>query len=225
MYLNQKECKPEETVQRLRAILKKNKIFVREFNWLQNKNIAFSCSIACRDSSHMTNGKGITKLFSLASGYAEYMERLQTCFFLENESLHFPDERFMGLDKIINDPDIISRKNIGNSVMALYPGAKKRKFQCIPYYHYNSRKVKYLPHYLIQDACGANGLCAGNSPQEALVQGLSEVFERHVTLQIFLNPTSERLYFFANLWMGVVQTSLYNFFLSTVIVSCVIRLI
>jgi ribosomal protein S12 methylthiotransferase accessory factor len=33
-------------------------------------------------------------------------------------------------------------------------------------------------------AYGSNGMCAGNTPEEAVVQGISEVLERHVNLEI-----------------------------------------
>lgn len=40
-------------------------------------------------------------------------------------------------------------------------------------------KSTYTPFY------GSNGMCAGNSPEEALVQGLSEIIERVVQRRIF----------------------------------------
>ena len=37
---------------------------------------------------------------------------------------------------------------------------------------------------------GSNGMCAGNTPSEALVQGMSEVFERYVTKYLLQNPVT-----------------------------------
>jgi hypothetical protein len=42
----------------------------------------------------------------------------------------------------------------------------------------------------LQVIVGSNGMCSGNTPAEALIHGICEVFERHVLKQLFLSPCS-----------------------------------
>ena len=41
-----------------------------------------------------------------------------------------------------------------------------------------------MPDKLFNYLYGSNGMCAGNSPEEALIEGLSEILERHVAIKI-----------------------------------------
>ena len=44
--------------------------------------------------------------------------------------------------------------------------------------------IEYIPQITRLSNFGSNGMCAGNTREEALTQGLSELFERHVQIQI-----------------------------------------
>lgn len=44
--------------------------------------------------------------------------------------------------------------------------------------------VVWLPASLVYRTCGSNGMAGGNTLEEALVQGLSEIFERYVEAQV-----------------------------------------
>lgn len=48
----------------------------------------------------------------------------------------------------------------------------------IPFYSVTEDKEVYLPIELCYCASGSNGMCAGNSYQEAFLQGICEIFER-----------------------------------------------
>ncbi len=41
-----------------------------------------------------------------------------------------------------------------------------------------------MPERMLRDAIGTNGMCAGNTPAEAIIQGLCEIFERYVLRDI-----------------------------------------
>ncbi len=56
---------------------------------------------------------------------------------------------------------------------------------CLPYYSVLEERVRLLPIKLIWNLCGTNGMCAGNTPAEALIQGISEVFERFAIRTIY----------------------------------------
>ncbi|MBR0342849.1 MAG: hypothetical protein IJH64_11510 [Oscillospiraceae bacterium] len=80
-YSKHKECGPEETVSRIRKILDICGIETQVLNERNQFEGAFSNRIVLKNLGVGTNGKGTTKAYALASGYAEFMERL------ENESL------------------------------------------------------------------------------------------------------------------------------------------
>lgn len=48
-------------------------------------------------------------------------------------------------------------------------------------------QIENVPLQLIQLSAGSTGLCAGNTPEEAMVQGLNEIFERYVLQQIYIH--------------------------------------
>lgn len=57
-------------------------------------------------------------------------------------------------------------------------------FTAIPFYDVSDGNIYHVPSQLIRLAYGSNGMCAGNTPEEAIVQGVSEALERHVNLEI-----------------------------------------
>ncbi len=57
-------------------------------------------------------------------------------------------------------------------------------FTAVPFYNVNDGNIHYVPSQLISLAYGSNGMCAGNTPEEAIIQGISEALERHVNLEI-----------------------------------------
>ena len=82
---NRKECKPEETVKKIKRILKKFKINVIEKEIININNSFYSTRVELKEIKGVgTNGKGITKEYALASAYAEFMERLQSNFLLKS---------------------------------------------------------------------------------------------------------------------------------------------
>jgi len=51
-------------------------------------------------------------------------------------------------------------------------------FICLPFYSLNKGRLEMVPAGLAEIYQGSNGQCAGNTPVEALVQGMSELCER-----------------------------------------------
>jgi len=70
---------------------------------------------------------------------------------------------------------------------------------CVPFYDPARRDEVLVPIRLLEIECASNGMCAGNTPHEALVQGVCELFERHALTRIFLEqprlPEIPRAYF------------------------------
>ena len=66
-----------------------------------------------------------------------------------------------------------------------YPGEGEPScFTAVPLYKVNDDSIYHFPSQFIRLAYGSNGMCAGNTSEEALVQGISEIIERHVNLMI-----------------------------------------
>ncbi|MFR9507792.1 MAG: YcaO-like family protein [Rikenellaceae bacterium] len=68
-----------------------------------------------------------------------------------------------------------------------------------PFFNAMSKEVENVPLFLFRLAASSTGLCAGNTPQEAILQGLSEIFERYVLQRLYVDkvtpPTIPVTYF------------------------------
>ena len=72
-----KEVEPKETVKRLKKILNEICINVEE-NWSKKSSVdTYSLRVCVKGTNLGQNGKGMTKEFAMASGYAEFFERMQ----------------------------------------------------------------------------------------------------------------------------------------------------
>ena len=108
--------------------------------------------------------------------------------------MDFPDEKIMPIADLIaqQDPyltDIFARLNLINiwQKMALLSKIAKKchgleddTIRVIPYVDLFEEKIVYLPFALITLFGISNGMTAGNTIEEALVQGISETYERYV---------------------------------------------
>lgn len=70
---------------------------------------------------------------------------------------------------------------------------------CAPYFNVVKKEVEYLPISLIAQIVSSNGMCAGNTKEEALIQGICEIFERYTIRKIYADnltpPTIPIKYF------------------------------
>lgn len=139
-----------------------------------------------------TNGKGMTPIYAKASAYAEMMERLQNRVVIDPnparhgfDCIYFPDETHRTLNK----------KEIVDYVYQFLPNAYPDEgieidsidSTFLPFYHVNTSEVVDVPYTLIRSVSSSNGMAAGNIPEEAILQGLSEIFERHSLQELYLN--------------------------------------
>ncbi len=63
------------------------------------------------------------------------------------------------------------------------------KTPCIPFYSVAEKSTRLLPMELLWSTCGTNGMCAGNTPREALIQGISEILERYAIRLLYEENT------------------------------------
>ena len=183
---NHKDQKPEYTINRIRKILNNIGIHLYEHKWYQSLDNVFSVGIAEADNSTHSNGKGISKPYTLASAYAEYIERLQNGFLYKfTYGLMSADNNFWLDSEVFSTNSAYdSNEEIFNKVYKM--DYKKviefygDKMMCVPFYDIVKDDIKYLPYSLIASVSASNGLCAGNTPEEALVQGFCEIIERYI---------------------------------------------
>ena len=170
---------------------------MRETEWHDVDGMAHSVSIAAsafslpmRQRAFGANGKGTSAELALASAYAEFAERLQnlhpTCFF----------GSYGEMPGRVEPPDL-TRKKIGDLSRRApecvghlfceeaFAALAGETVPCLPFYSVRHERIEWLPEVALAAACESNGMCAGNTPEEALVHGLAEVCERYVARESF----------------------------------------
>ncbi len=205
-----KDKKPEETISRIRHILEKHGILIEEpdevlsFNY---HNRFYSFRIRIKGTNLGVNGKGITKELAKASALAEFMERLQNFLIFEpstgvrvsfNPSVerkfpfHFDtNEKLLSPEDFPDMPSDFKVSNLDDDFFSFWENYKKilitqnKSMPFLPFYNVFEENITYLP-VIIKSIYGSNGMAAGNTPEEAIVQGLSEILERYVMTQIYL---------------------------------------
>ena len=205
-----KEVTPEETVKKLKELLEKLEIEVEE-KWSKESSVGtYSLRICIKGTDIGQNGKGMTKEFAMASGYAEFFERFQNGmmrFRMEKPTkeipfINSPDEKHLSVEELMNGnnsffenilkqngKDNLSKqeqieyiKEILNEKSNIAP---KEDYVSLPYYSVKNKDIEYIPDRLFSYLFDTNGMCAGNSPEEALIEGLSEILERYAGMRIF----------------------------------------
>ena len=161
------------------------------------------------------NGKGRTREYCLASGYAEFLERIQNGLFatfprtfISNFKQRYgyyyaPDERYLKAEEFQALPvelvnDIVRYNGAGQLefMSAYYERAKHNGAPgvvAVPFYDSQNRSVISLPLNLLLLTVGSNGMAAGNTQAEALYQALCELLERWGAAEVFyrqLTPPS-----------------------------------
>ena len=150
-------------------------------------------------------GKGATKEFALASGYAELFERFCSNIHIYSNpilSKKFVDynlktfgyhmdknEKKMDLNDFLSEP--IFQKwgacftNTKEDLAEYLNVLCNKQIIGLPFKHYNNDKVKYLDPRIFYLIYGSTGLSAGNTFEEAFIQGVSEIFERFANHDFF----------------------------------------
>ena len=208
-----KARKAEDTINLVRNILHdKLGILLKETHYHGDGEF-YSCriNIANCNINNLnigTNGKGMSFEYALASAYGEFMERIQnqmlvmyrSCtqllFSNTNNELfntikekdillkyaYAPDEKQVSLDtmmslvkKIVKEDDIEAIKKFFDN----------QPLTVIPFFNIKNKQIEYIPMGLVISTCTSNGMCAGNTPQEAIIQGMSEIIERFIIRKIY----------------------------------------
>lgn len=195
-----KETSPDKTVKRIKEILKNSGVEVEE-NWAKKSCVGtYSLRLCVKGTNIGQNGKGMTKEFAMASAYAEFLERYQNgvlVFRQEKPNKELPfvysaDEKNLTIQELVAQNDsfinqVFYDNRIGETteleVLTEILG-NENSVTCLPHYSIKDKKVVYIPHVLSCHLYGSNGMCAGNSIEEAMIEGISEILERYVSMQL-----------------------------------------
>lgn len=192
-----KDESPIKTVENIKNILKSHNISTVE-KW-GDSGVAHchSLRLTVEGTSFGVNGKGLTPDFALASAYGELMERMQLGLFGDSsvQKLGFYDSN-VGIDTLLSGDEIyndlpewydglaeklskIDGENIGGRALLKEFEDKNGQLVATRFYSLSRRKAIFVPRKLRALVCGSNGGAAGNSMEEAVVQAISEIVERH----------------------------------------------
>ncbi|ARJ40566.1 ribosomal protein S12 methylthiotransferase accessory factor YcaO [Pantoea alhagi] len=207
-----KDAALEDSITRFQQKLQDFGFNIEEASWLNPVPHVWSVHIRDRDCPLcFTNGKGASKKAALASALGEYFERLSTNYFFADfwlgetiangEFVHYPNEKWFplpdddSLPEGILDPRLRQFYDPENELSAsdlidLQSGNAERGICALPFTRQSDEQTVYIPMNIIGNLYVSNGMSAGNTRNEARVQGLSEVFERYVKNRIIAEAIS-----------------------------------
>ena len=208
-YKPYKDDVPENTITKIRGILNGLGIFLREYHIPHLHNKLHSCSVKIANSGLdeisrgiSANGKGTSIAYAFASAYAEFMERLQNGILLKrndaankkNDSLfgfsYDPNEKNFEAEEYIEREaafleGLFFTKDVSELKNIIINALGYQHITCVPFYDERESQVVYLPLELFFHCYGTNGMCAGNTPEEALIHGICEILERYALAQVY----------------------------------------
>lgn len=207
-----KDAALEDSINYFQQQLDKFDLAVKEASWLNPVPNVWSVHIQnTKCPLCFANGKGASKKAALASALGEYFERLSNNYFFSDfylgdkaangEFVHYPSEKWFAipqdnsLPKGLLSPKLMKFYDPDHELTAtdlidLQSSNGKRGICALPFVQQSDGKTIYVPVNLIANLYASNGMSAGNTANEARVQGLSEIFERYTKNKIIAEATS-----------------------------------
>lgn len=211
-YIPGKDAALEDSISRFQQKLQDLGFNIEEASWLNPVPHVWSVHIRDRDCPLcFTNGKGASKKAALASALGEYFERLSTNYFFADfwlgetiangEFVHYPNEKWFPLPEDDSLPEGILDERLSafynpeqelgaSDLIDLQSGNSSRGICALPFSRQSDNHTVYIPMNIIGNLYVSNGMSAGNTRNEARVQGLSEVFERYIKNRIIAESIS-----------------------------------
>lgn len=197
-----KDAHPLDTVKRIKDILVEQGIQTVEKWYESSVPNCFSLRVTIAGTVFGTNGKGITKELALASAYGEFMERIQLGHIWRSKlnvengaSSSELQSRLIPADTLVQKKspwhDTYVRVLKEHTGLDLSPEEMLRQYadkdnniRVTPFYCLTTHTMEFLPTTLCNIVYHTNGGAAGNTPEEALVQAISEIVERNHQMRI-----------------------------------------
>lgn len=209
-HLPGKDLPLEETIEKATSLLRAMDLQTEAVSWLNPAPNCWSVhieSITCPQL--FSNGKGSSRLASLASGLGEFFERLSTNFFFadyfldESEGkgprpfLFYPDEMWFPEHRNHSIPHHNHQgiELLDQKLRSFYDPEGELSFAdlcdnnsnpsdrgicALPFRSLVGGRTTYFPVSLLNNLYVSNGMAAGNSAAESCSQALSEIIERYV---------------------------------------------
>ncbi len=197
MNLLSKTAPLEESISKMQKVLEDvdcKTTFSQTKHPLQN---CYSVNLSSHEApNHIySNGKGVVAEASMASALGEYIERLQTNNFFSDFYLpkrkYYPDEAHFEFDGEFLNEELLymydPNGELDGEDLVDYNSDFEDKIVALGFVKHSSGERVYFPLNILNNLYVSNGLATGNTPKEAQVQALSEIYERYAKLEIIKN--------------------------------------
>ena len=197
MNLLSKTAPLEESISKVQKVLGDvgcKTIFSQTKHPLQN---CYSVNLSSHEApNHIySNGKGVVAEASMASALGEYIERLQTNNFFSDFYLpkrkYYPDEAHFEFDGEFLNEELLymydPNGELDGEDLVDFNSDFEDKIVALEFVKHSSGERIYFPLNILNNLYVSNGLATGNTPKEAQVQALSEIYERYAKLEIIKN--------------------------------------
>ena len=121
--------------------------------------------------------------------YSRFMESMGE----DSQFLFAPDEKWETVDEIVAEAaDVLRKMRVYKDLtdnelrLVLTEFSYKGRLACIPFYGVSQKKAIFLPYKILKVNTLCNGMCAGNSPKESIIQGLAEIYERYAQQTVIM---------------------------------------
>ncbi|MFQ0991855.1 30S ribosomal protein S12 methylthiotransferase accessory factor YcaO [Gilliamella apicola] len=207
-----KDAALEDSINYFHQQLANYDLEVKEASWLNPVPNVWSVHIQNTQCPLcFANGKGASKKAALASALGEYFERLSTNYFFSDfylgedaanaDFVHYPTEKWFPIPESgLLPAGLLSEKLLkfynpngeltAMDLIDLQSSHPERGICALPFVQQSDHKTVYVPVNLIANLYASNGMSAGNTRNEARVQGLSEIFERFAKNKIIAEAIS-----------------------------------
>lgn len=213
-----KDRNPQETIQIIQKYFSDIGCSIKEVFYDQSVGDTYSCQLELYFEDYVLiaqNGKGTTPDFCRASAHGELYERFCNKMYylcnttLSNKVMQYSFDHYgYYLDKNeknITYEEAFNSSALGRNYLKSYnsksqPELLKNFFDLIFNNNYlgvpytkasNPNECKYFDPRIIFYLCGSSGLAAGNTLEEAFVQGMSELYEHYVIGRYWINLSNE----------------------------------
>lgn len=192
MYIGEKDRDPLETIRLSTEYLQKKKIFFCE-EWHNNGSSLFSVSLNIPGTAFSVNGKGVSRELALASAHGELQERLlnKAFFRINTDTIYWMYDKNIksqaNLDSLFSKLGLSSENSKELQVKCEDLLGSIQKIEEDVFISGKGNRL-VIPTQITDYLYGTNGMCAGNTFEEACTQGLSEIVERYVAKRLFAEP-------------------------------------
>ena len=208
-----KDRTPEETIQLVQEFFTSKGLTIKQNILRQETSSTWTASLAaCYDNDVViatSNGKGVSKIFCLASAHAELYERFCNKIFacmnpilynrVMKESYKLngfyfsPGEKELTFEEMFDSACgrlfLESMQDNPNDLKVLFNKIFENKFVGVPFKHLVTEEVQYFDPRILIYLNNSTGMAAGNTYYEAVNQGMSEMYEHLVEHHAFLDQT------------------------------------